>query len=210
MTTIRLLLASLVLVVALQATCAADSTPFTQCPAIGFSTSCEALITVNPDGSATVQLDPAVSPLDGPIEDAGEDVLVGVQNNSSLPLLSLTLSGDELFGFDGDGLCTYSGNPFSNPPIVPAPSFCSNPGPTGYEGPNNTFSFSNENNGQVVFTIPIAPGGSAYFSLEGVPQIFSATANFTPTSDVPEPASLVLLGTGLIAGITRFRRGFGG
>jgi hypothetical protein len=167
------------------------------------------LVTVNSDGSATVQLDPAVFPLDGPVEDAGEDMLIGVQNNSSQPLLSLTLSGNEIFGFDGDGLCTYSGNPFSNPPIAASPSFCSNPGPTGYEGPNNTFAFSNENNGVVVFTTAIAPGGTAYFSLEGPPQVFSATANFTPSNtDVPEPSSLVLLGTGLAAGITRVRRGF--
>jgi len=207
MTTIRLLLVSVVLVVALQATCAADSTPFTQCPAIGFSTTCNVLVTINPDGSATVQLDPGVYPLDGP---GGEDMLVGVQNNSSLPLLSLTLSGDEIFGFDGDGLCTYSENPFSNPPVKGSPPFCAtNAGPTGYEGPNNTFASSNEDNGNVIFTIPIAPGGTAYFSLEGVPQIFDATANFTPTSDVPEPSSLALLGTGIAAGITRFRRGFG-
>ncbi len=126
---------------------AAPTPPFTQCPAVGADASCELLIVINPDGSTTVTKDPGRGPFD-----QIEDTLIGVQNNSSHTVASLPISGSNIFGFDGDGLCNY---------IV-----CSWTHPTGYEGPNTSFTISNANNGVVNFTGGLAPGGSRYFSLE--------------------------------------------
>ena len=105
------------------------------------------------DGETNVYSDPSQGPYDG-----ADDTLTGVVNNSSQPVGSLQLSSNTaLFGFDGDGLCTAS----------PHPSGCPF-GPTGYEGPNTSFSgISADGSGGVVnFVTPLAPGETAYFSLE--------------------------------------------
>jgi hypothetical protein len=130
---------------------------FHQCPAVGFDTGCALLIVINPDGSATVKSDPGQGAFDGI-----EDTLIGVQNNSSTTLASLPLIGTLApFGFDGDGLC--SGLPGPTPTGCPF-------GPTGYEGPNTSFSNISPslNDGTVNFTGGLGSGKSAYFSLEGV------------------------------------------
>lgn len=127
--------------------------PFTQCPAIGLDTSCALLLVVNPDGTVNAYSDPSQGPFDGI-----EDTLVGVQNNAAVSLPSLTLSGPGAFGFDGDGICSgYPGTPTGCP-------F----GPTGYEGPNTNLTAIDLDNGTVDFTGGLAPGGSAYFSLEEI------------------------------------------
>jgi len=134
-------------------TAGAAPTPFSQCPAIGADTKCGTLITINPDGSATVTTSGQ------PPYDLSEDTLIGVQNNSSRTLANLPLKGTTApFGFDGDGLCTASG----------APAGCPF-GPTGYEGPHTSFSniSTDLNSGTVNFTGGLAPTKSAYFSLEG-------------------------------------------
>lgn len=86
--------------------------------------------------------------------DGSDDTLVGVVNSSAIPSASLKLtSSNPIFGFDGDGLCTY----------IP----CSWPHPTGYEGPGVSFSPTSSTTGTVNFNPPIAAnGGFAYFSLE--------------------------------------------
>ena len=138
----------------------AATPPFNQCPAIGADTSCGILLTINADGSITVDQDPTQGPFD-----AIEDTLIGVQNNSTqtIPTLHLTSSvtaGDLPFGFDGDGICFgfYAGTPAGCP-------F----GTTGYEGPNTSFSNISLDllSGDVNFTGGLAAGASAYFSLEG-------------------------------------------
>lgn len=130
------------------ATAAATPTaPFTQCPAIGADTSCGLLIQVTDSGSF-VYGDPTQGPYDGV-----EDTLIGVVNDSSKTIGALALtSSTDLFGFDGDGICSYGG-------------FC---GPTGYEGPNTTFSDISPDytSGVVSFTAGLAAGASTYFSLE--------------------------------------------
>lgn len=131
------------------------STPYNQCPAVGAAPSCGILLVVNPDNSVSVLQDPAVGPYDG-----GDDTLVGIVNNSTSPVPAVTVSGpgSYLAGFDGDGLCSYAG--------------CSN-GPTGYEGPGTSFvtNPSNPDSAEVDFggttTAGLAPGATAYFSLEG-------------------------------------------
>jgi hypothetical protein len=98
-----------------------------------------------------------------------EDTLVGVINNSNLPIASLVLTsgagGLTIFGFDGDGICGISPN--TGQPFVPAPAGCPF-GPTGYEGPGVSFTSISADftTGTVNFSPPIPRGGTAYFSLE--------------------------------------------
>jgi hypothetical protein len=157
--------------------------PFTQCPPIGMSASCGVLVEFTDTGT-NIFVDPSVPPYDGV-----EDTLVGVQNDSSTTQSSVTLAGVgvngiPIFEFDGDGLCAgFTGAP-------PGCPF----GPTGYEGPGTSFSniSPDTTTGTVNFAPSLAPGASAYFSLEDqltgasfttptpIPTA-SPTATFTPT-----------------------------
>jgi RHS repeat-associated protein len=126
------------------------SPPFNECPPVGADTSCGILIVLT-DNGAQVLSDLTQGPYD-----SIEDTLTGVLNQSSGTVNSIALSSNtDLFGFDGDGLCTYSvsGCPF---------------GSTGYEGPNTSFSNINgsQTGGMVNFTNGLAPNATAYFSLE--------------------------------------------
>ncbi|MGH2938681.1 MAG: DUF6531 domain-containing protein [Solirubrobacterales bacterium] len=130
---------------------AAPSPPFTECPAVGADGSCAILVDVT-DSGITILGDPTQGPYDG-----SDDTLVGVLNQSSKSLGHLSLGSDTyIFGFDGDGLCTYLADPGC--PF----------GPTGYEGPGTSFAQISPDftSGVVSFSPAIAPGGSAYFSLE--------------------------------------------
>jgi hypothetical protein len=146
--------------------------PFMQCPAVGFDTGCAVLIVVNAHGGLESYVDPNQTFYDG-----AEDELVGVQNQSSSTVLSIVLNGNDLFGFDLDGLCSGK-NESSKQGFQPPPAECPF-GPTGYEGPNTSFSQyiepdpeRNANEGTVNFLNgAIAPGQSAYFSLESRPQV---------------------------------------
>jgi hypothetical protein len=90
-----------VLLVVTAAVCAAWLAPssasaalYPQCPPVFHDTGCQFLVTVT-SGGETI-----------------DDALVGVQNNSSSPITSIHLSAeDELFGFDGDGICDPGGAP---------------------------------------------------------------------------------------------------
>ena len=135
---------------ALQAALATTPTPpFTQCPAVGASSSCAVLIDVT-DAGPVVLSDPSQGTYDG-----DDDTLVGVQNDSSNVVSSILLSSNaDITGFDGDGLCTYLGCDY---------------GPTGYEGPGTSFSDYSSTFGGVVSLgggLGLQPGASAYFSLE--------------------------------------------
>ena len=172
--------------------------PFTQCPAVGASPSCEFLInatSANTSGAVTagsILQDTSVGPY------VTEDVLVGILNSTSQTITSVGLNGtyaggtDGIFDFDGDGACAFGG--FSG---------CDS---TGYGGPGVTFSnlFTNKvnlDNGTVNFSL--APGASAWFSLEGNPNL-----NQIHLGNTPEPGSLGLIGTGLIGlyGLLRRRK----
>jgi len=138
---------------------AAPATPFTECPAIGASPSCEILLVVNANGTVTVQGDASVGTFDG-----SDDTLVGIINNSATAVKAVTVSGpgSDLSGFDGDGIC--SGNYGSWNGSAGCPY-----GRTGYEGPGTSFVTdpSLPDSAEVDFTGGLAPGGKAYFSLEG-------------------------------------------
>lgn len=130
------------------ASAARPQPPFNQCPAIGADASCGVLVIIDKKGRVTGYYDPNEGPYDG-----GDDTLVGILNDSLNPVRKLPLSGPDIFGFDGDGLCTY---------VV-----CKWPNPTGYEGPRNTFTVTDANDGFVNFPGGLAAGASTYFSLEG-------------------------------------------
>ena len=116
------------------------------CPPIQQSPSCGVLITINPNGSLSYERDPSVPPYDG-----DEDVLVGVVNNSGATVYGISISGPDIFGFDGDGA-----------------------GPNGgYEGPGTTFTIANPNQGVVNFSGGLPSGGFRWFSLEGNPSAAS-------------------------------------
>jgi len=131
-----------------------------QCPSIGLSPSCSILITINPNGSLSFKSDPSVPPFDGV-----EDVLVGVVNKSGAAVFGISLIGNDIFGFDGDGAGTLVG------------SF----GPTGYEGPGTSFTKIDDNRGTVNFTSSqgLPDQGFIWFSLEGDPDSVQLSQRIT-------------------------------
>lgn len=140
------------------------SPPFWQCPAVGKSTSCAFLIDVTGSGPIIYQ--------DSSQEfyDLGnDDEMVAVQNDSSTPLASIHIgvagSGDNLFGFEGDGLC--------NPGVGAVPSGCpfgpggNNEDPFDYYGPGMAFAAGySSDDGVVEFTPALQTGQYAYFGLD--------------------------------------------
>lgn len=133
------------------ATCAASLAA--QCPAVGNDTACGFVITVTDGGTA---ISATGQPAYAPVTEGGDfsvGTLVGVINNSSVPIFSLTLNSPlQIFYFTGYGIDTYGvqGNPYDT---------------TGYGGPNAFFSNTDtlEQNGTVDFLTPIAPGGGTTF-----------------------------------------------
>jgi len=181
----------------------ASATLFTQCPAIGANTGCGVLITFNADGSVSTQLGTKAdnTTLQGPY-DGVEDALVGVQNNTSAVISSLNITGSGIFGFDGDGICTFA---FTGSGYCSA-SQKNGIDPGDYQGPTSTFGITNSNSGTAFFNPGIAPGGSSFFSLEEQPTVNIVVTPGPPgTPGIPEPASLWLLGVGLL-GIALLRR----
>lgn len=168
----------------------AQTPPFKQCPAVGGAASCQALIVISNSGVSVL------TDANAPAFGDGEDALIGVLNNSTGPVSSLTLQGSGLFGFDGDGLCD----------TTPTPAGCPF-GPTHYEGPGVSFSSADGNTGTVTFTPALARGASTYFTLEGTPNIISAPPIITSLSPSSAKSgqgafTLTITGSNFAAGAT--------
>jgi hypothetical protein len=154
--------------------------PFWQCPAIGLDTSCGFVIdaTGSPSNpTLTVISDPTQNYYEG-----SDDVTVAVQNDTSGNLSSVHVgiagTGDNVFGFDGDGIC--------NPGVGTIPTGCPFGGtsnssdPFDYYGPDMSFAADTspcpgatigpcQDDGTVNFNPPLTPGQYTFFGLEAPP-----------------------------------------
>ena len=201
----------------------ADS-PSNICPSVGPASECNVFLIVNLDGSVTIST--TVDPVSGSPADSvhydcndfycgSDDYLIGVYNDSGKVLQSLSLSGNDIFEAEGDGVCSGSfANTPAGCPVWPGHPF--NTTLQGYNGPNTAFYVPNYDQGNyddgVVFfgswdqnfnftdSGGLAPGQTAFFSLENIP------TEGHGNTQVPEPGTILLLGTGLSGMYFRLKR----
>ena len=187
-------------IAALVATTAAHAALPNVGPTIGSNSSANLIITLS--GSGATIGDHGFGPYDGV-----EDTYLGVVNNSGGTVNFLDLVGSNIFGFDGDGLCTY------------VSAACSTYDPNGlnggYAGGGSLGSvqtfFSNitdSDHGRVNFKGGLADGGTAFFSLEETLSTTSFKVTTVGGGAVPEPATWAILLVGFfgMGSLLRHRR----
>ncbi|MGH9452243.1 MAG: hypothetical protein ACRD11_17180 [Terriglobia bacterium] len=157
---------------------------FGECPAVGQDAGCAVLITINPGGALSYQVDDRQAQSFNPTED---DTLVGVLNNSGVLTYNITISGNGIFNLDGNGACSGL--------YTPGPACDPTQAVTTYEGYDLNGNYvalapNDDNGGMVFFANGLTPSDSAFFSLEGTPFDIDGV----PT---PEPASFLFFASGL-------------
>lgn len=181
------------------------STGFAHNPDSG-ATGCNVVITINADRTTSVVVKDA-APYD--LVSGGDDMLIGVVNNSSATVPSLTLTGSSIFGLENDGICNYSfvGNTYC---LTNATGGTSSTGTLGsgnngvdpfdYYGPTSTFTITNSNTGTVNFSPTIQPGGTTFFSLEGSPSTSLAITVAPGVGGGPVGAPSLTVWAGILLG----------
>jgi hypothetical protein len=175
---------------------------------VGVDTDCQTGITLNANNTVTI-----TNGLNHGAYDGIEDTLLGVVNNTRGTVFSLNLSGNGIFGFDGDGACTFiqCNGGFHGTASLPGTIGTGWLDNTGYAGKQldgglETFTniSGNQNSGVLNFAGGLAPNETAWFSLEED----VSNANFVVTlGAVPEPGTLAVLGVGLLGlGVVTTRR----
>jgi hypothetical protein len=162
---------------------------------------CNVLITFNANGSITT-----THPNTNGFYDVGaDDNMVGIVNLTGAAINSVFLQSltTAIFGFDGDGVCDASSGGTAPGYTVVGGGAIPCGGVSGYGHAGVTFSGINGSGtaGTVNFTSGIGANSANWFSLEG-PVDLNLQVN------APEPATLVLLGTGLfgLVGVMRRKR----
>ena len=141
-------------------------------------TGCNVVITIAASGTATVVVTDPI-----PFRNT-EGFIVGVVNRSANTVAAISLSGSNVFHFDGDGICRFT---------FPGSSYCTasqmaGTDPGDYQGPTSTFSnFSSGNSGTVSFSPPIPSGGATYFNLEGDIENLSGSVGVTSAAATSVP-----------------------
>jgi hypothetical protein len=170
------------------------------------NTGCNVLITFGAGGSITTTFPNAAPSYDS----GGDDNLIGILNNSGATITSITLTSatDDIFGFDGDGICgDVNGNQTTTSPgytFVGGGNPCIQSfDPSGYGGPYTLATATNVNDmtGTISFGYGgIVNGASSFFSLEGPVDL-----NLQVGPGVPEPATFSLMGLAM-CGLLLVRR----
>jgi hypothetical protein len=162
---------------------------------------CNVLITFGALGAVTT-----TNPNSAISYDAGDDDnLVGIVNNSGSTINNIMLTANTTpFEFDGDGACDsgwdYSASGAGG--TSPCGGAVFQDGGT-YAPAGVTFSgiSGDFDTGTITFAGGIANGGTAWFSLEG-----PVALNIGAMANVPEPSSIVLFGSVLVAAAWKLRR----
>ena len=183
-------LASLVLGAAVSVQAVVPVTDFTQWGKVNGHNAGIALVY---DGSTwSVFYNAAEGPYEG-----SDDTYVGVLNVGNTSVASVAVDGGThpIMGFDGDGEAAYPGG-------VGGVSY----GPTGYEGPNTSFTIDSASKGTVIFTGGLAAGGKAWFTLEDVINAGSPIIPTPTPTGTPDAASTMMLLTGAMGALGLVRR----
>ena len=151
----------------------------------GTANDCNEEITFGPGNTFSVTGGPSPSTN----YDGSDDALVGLINNSGTTLYSFTLTdtGSDIYGFDGDGIDFY----------VPVNNALDG---TGYGGPLAYFTNIDAagDSGTVNISGGLASGATTYFSLENPvnaaqPIVPTAPGTGGDPTTVPEPSTLALM-----------------